>query len=94
MLYLLVSLFLRQRVLSVFVGGELLIKLLLRIFPSYVLLRSELGRYREERHDRVVVDAVHLHFVENLQRVGHRLRHIREHLVHLGPRFEPLLLSV
>ena len=41
-----------------------------------------------------MVKAVDLHFVENLQRVRQRLRHIAENLVHLGTRLKPLLLRV
>ena len=41
-----------------------------------------------------MVDAVDFDLVENLYGVRQGLRHIREDVVHLLPRLEPLLLGV
>ena len=59
----------RQRVLTVLVGGELLIKLFLRVFLMPLLLGSETLRDGEERHDWSVVDTVDLHLIQDLQGV-------------------------
>ena len=88
----LLSLLGRELVLSLFVGGELVVEVLLGIFLSPLLLRSEFLGDGEEGHDGSVVDVVDLHFVEHLDRVGEGLGHVGKDLVHLLPRLKPLLL--
>ena len=93
-LYLLLALFWRQLVLPVLVRCELIVELLLGEFLSPLLLRSERLGNGEERHDGVVVEAVCLHLVQNLDSVCHRLRNVVEHLPHLLFGLKPLLLRV
>ena len=57
-------------------------------------LRSEVLRYGEERHDGVVVEAIHLHLIQNLKGIRQSLRHIAEDIVHLLTRLKPLLLGI
>ena len=83
-----------QRVLAVLVGGELLKQVLLGELPAPFLLGTETLGDGEEGHNRSVLNAVGLHFVEHFQGVTERFRHIGEDVVHLFPRLEPLLLSV
>ena len=59
-----------------------------------VVFGTKLGRNGEEGHDRGMVNAIHLHLVQYLQRVAQRLGHIAKHVVHLLSGFKPLLLSV
>ena len=59
-----------------------------------VILRFKALRQRKLRHQRRAVEAVRLHLVEYLARVGQRLRHIGEDGVHLLACLKPLLLSV
>ena len=90
----LLTLLLRQRVLPILITGKLLEQLLgSDSFPVF-LFRTEFLWNGEERHNRRMVDVVHLHLVENLHGIGHRLRHILEHLPHLFLGLEPLLLGV
>ena len=90
----LLSLLGRELVLSLFVGGELVVEVLLGIFLSPLLLRSEFLGDGEEGHDGSVVDVVDLHLVEHLDRVGESLGHVGKDLVHLLPRLKPFLLRV
>ena len=84
----------RKRMLSVLVGRELPVQVVLgKLLPPF-LLRSEILGDREERHDGAMVDAVDLHLVEYLQRVRQRLGNVGEDLVHFLPCLEPLLLGV
>ena len=88
------SLFGVEGMLAVLIGGELLVELLLGELLPPLLLRAEAFGNGEEGHDGSVVNAVDLHLVEDLQGVGQCLWHVAEHLVHLRPGLEPLLLAV
>ena len=88
------TLFRRQLILSVFVACKLVIELFFGISPADILFRSEFLRYREERHDGVMVQAIDFHLVKNLHRVCQSFRNIRENLAHFLPCLQPLLLTV
>ena len=92
--YLLLAILAGERVLAVLVGGELAEEVFLGEFLAPLLFRSELLGNGEEGHDGVVVEAIELHLVENLDGVGQRLGNVGKHLVHLLARLEPLLLGV
>ena len=62
-------------------------------FPP-LLLCTEFFRNREERHDRVALDVVGLHFIENLNGIGESFRYVLEDIVHLLTRLKPFLLTV
>ena len=93
-LYFLHSLLFGKGILTILVGREFLQQFLLCIFFPYIFLSTKRFRNREERHDRPMIDAVELYFVEHFKRIRQCLRDIREHLVHLFPRLKPLLLRV
>ena len=91
---LLLPFLLRQRILTVLVSSELLKQFLgSNPFPVF-LFGTELLRNGEERHDRLMVDIIGLHLIENLYGVGHSFRNILEHLPHLLLGLEPLLFGV
>ena len=65
-----------------------------RMLFTRVVFGTKLGRNGEEGHDRGVVNTIHLHLVQYLQRVAQRLGHIAKHVVHLLSGFKPLLFGV
>ena len=62
---LLLSVLARHDNVAVLVLRELVIKLFLGVLLAVFVLRSELLRYREKRHDGTVVDAVRLDFIQH-----------------------------
>ena len=81
--------------LSVLVARELVEEVLLRQAGAVFLLRAEVGRNGERRHDRRMVDGVALHLVAYIDRRGHRLGvRLAEDRGHFGRRLEPLLLRI
>ena len=83
-----------QLVLAILITGKLLIQVILRELLPPLFFRTERLRNGEERHNRVMVQAVDLYLVENLQRVRQSLRHITKNLIHLCLSLKPLLFRV
>ena len=93
-LYFLHALIVWQWVFALFIGGKFAEEILLCIFLAPLFLCAETLGNGEERHDRVMVDAVDFYLIEHLQRVGERFWDVREDVVHLLTRLKPLLLGV
>ena len=93
-LHLLLGLFPRADLLAVLVARELIEELLVREALVVSLFGAKARGDGEVGHDRTVVDAVGLHLLQYFHRIGERLGHIGEDVVHLGLRLEPLLLGV
>ena len=90
----LLTFFLRELVLAILIGGELIIKLLLCKLLAPLLFGSKILRYGEERHDGVIVETIDLHLIQYLKGIRQRLWHITEDVVHLLTRLKPFLLGV
>ena len=90
----LLALLTRQRILSVLVAGKLAEQVFLsELLPPFLFCAEILGN-GEEGHDGIVVYAVYLYLVENLQCITESFRNISKDVVHLFAGLEPLLLRV
>ena len=80
--------------LAVLVLGKLIKEVLLRQPLAVLRLGTKLFGYGEGRHDRGMVNGVHLHLVEYLQGVAKRFGNVGKDGVHLCLGLHPLLLGI
>ena len=81
-------------VLSVFIGGKLLIQHILRESLTPLLLGAKLRWNGEEWHDRIRLKVVGLYLIEYLQCIFQCLWDVGEDVIHLLLRLKPLLFGV
>ena len=94
LLHFLLGIFLAHNDLTLLVTGKLVKQILLRESLPVLLLRTDLRRDRENRHQRVGIQFIFFNFINNLLCILYHLRNILEQLLHLGRRLEPLLPRV
>ena len=80
--------------IAVFILGKFVVELGFREALSICFFGAEIFGNVEVGHDGAMIDAVKLHFVDNLLRGGQRFGQIGEDLVHFGLRFEPFLFGI
>ena len=94
LLHLLLPFLLAHDDIAMLVAGELIEEVFLGVLLAVFLFRAKILGDREFRHDRVGVDTIGLHLVDDLLRVLQSKRHIGEDASHFLWCLQPFLLGV
>ena len=94
LLHLLLGIFLAHDDIAMLITGELVEQVFLGEFLAVFLLSTKVFGDGEFRHDRIGVDAIGFHLVDNLLCVLQHLGMVGEDTPHLFGRLQPFLLGV